>query len=121
MRVSITTQAALLAATCLVGAAAFAQAPAPATAGNANAPVVREDPVQHDSRTQRIENIRIEDAGSRVDEVRSGGETKSITVQPKVGVPAYEVQPADRSGTGANSGETAPGGAGRRVWKVLNF
>ena len=123
MRVSITSKAALLAATCLASAAAFAQAPTPtpAPAGNPNAPVVREDPVQRDGRTQRIENIRIEDAGSRVDEVRTGGETKSITVQPKVAVPPYEVQPADRSGTGANSGETAPGGAGRRVWKVLNF
>ncbi|WP_028601109.1 hypothetical protein [Ottowia thiooxydans] len=119
MPLSITSKAALLAATCLVGVAALAQAPAPAAASNA--PLARENPVQHDSKTQRIENIRVEDAGSRVDEVRAGGETKSITVQPKAGVPAYEVQPAGNTSTGANSGETAPGGAGRRVWKVLSF
>ena len=41
---------------------------------------------------QKIERIRHEDAGSRIDEVRVGGQTQSITVQPKVeGVPAMGV------------------------------
>ena len=94
-------------------AAASAQTPAPAS----GAPLVRDEPVL-DRNTQRVQHIRIEDAGSRVDEVRSGGETQSITVQPKAAVPAYEVRPADASGTGANSREAGPGAAGARVWKL---
>jgi hypothetical protein len=41
-------------------------------------------------------------------------------VQPKSGVPAYEVRPADPSGTGASSREAGPG-SGQRVWNVFKF
>ncbi|MGB3072187.1 MAG: hypothetical protein WBC18_26830 [Ottowia sp.] len=121
MRPTIILKAALLAAACLGGVAALAQAPAaPSSPAPASGSVIeRQDPLQHDRRNQRIERIRVEDAGSRVDELRSGGETKSITVQPKASVPAYEVRPADNSRI--NSGESGPGSAGQRVWKVLNF
>lgn len=54
---------------------------------------------------KRIEVIQIEDAGARIDELRVGGETKNITVQPKGGMPAYEVQPV----------------TGERRWKILGF
>ena len=94
-------------------AAAVSAQPAP----RASAPTVRDETVL-DRRTQRVEHIRTEDAGTRVDEVRSGGETKSIKVQPKAAVPAYEVRPADASGIGANSREAGPGAAGARVWKL---
>ena len=99
-------------------AVASAQAPAPAAspaAAASGAAVERED-LQLDRRTQRVEHIRTEDAGSRVDEVRAGGETKSITVQPKANVPPYSVQPADP--TNMSHGEAGPGAPGRRVWKV---
>ena len=99
-------------------AAASAQAPAPAAspaAASSGAAVTR-DELQLDPRTQRVEHIRTEDAGSRVDEVRAGGETKSITVQPKANVPPYSVQPADP--TNMSHGEAGPGAPGRRVWKV---
>lgn len=71
---------------------------------------------------QVIQKIRIEDAGSRIDEVRVGGQTQSITVQPKTGVnvPAYEIKPSDSSRGAAPSsanGDTA----GSRVWNVLKF
>ena len=67
-----------------------------------------------DRSNQRIERIRVEDGGSRVDELRVGGETKNITVQPKVGnLPAYEVQPQNIEG--------ADGTNGRRVWRALQF
>ena len=48
-------------------------------------------------RNQRVERIVVEDAGSRVDELRVGGQTQSITVQPKTGtpMPAYEVNSND--------------------------
>ena len=97
----------------LLAPLALAQ-PAPATAGS----LARDEPVL-DRRTQRVEHIQHEDAGSRVDELRVGGETRSITVKPKAGVPAYDVQPADASGAGNR--EAAPGGAGRRVWKLHQF
>ncbi len=69
-----------------------------------------------------IQRIRVEDAGSRVDEVRVGGETQSITVQPKLNVPAYEVLPTDGTGGGGNGpSQSGAGAAGKRVWNVLKF
>lgn len=53
----------------------------------------------------RIENIVVEDSSARINELRVGGETKSITVQPKSGLPAYQVAPK----------------TGERTWKVLGF
>ncbi|HOB66794.1 hypothetical protein [Ottowia sp.] len=97
----------------LMAPLALAQPAAAPAAG-----VVRDETVL-DRRTQRVEHIQHEDAGSRVDEVRVGGETRTITVKPKAGVPAYDVQPADASGAGNR--EAAPGGAGRRVWKLHQF
>jgi hypothetical protein len=43
---------------------------------------------------KRTERIHIEDSGARIDELRVGGETKTIEVQPKGGMPAYQVAPA---------------------------
>ena len=109
---SLTVFKALIAACglSLLAPLAVAQtAPAPA------AGTVRDEPVL-DRNTQRVEHIQHEDAGSRVDEVRAGGETKSITVQPKANVPPYSVQPADP--TNMSHGEAGPGAPGRRVWKV---
>jgi hypothetical protein len=68
------------------------------------------------------QSIRTEDAGTRIDEVRVGGETQSITVQPKTGsnVPAYEVKPSDStkgSAPSSSKGDTN----GSRVWNVLKF
>ena len=77
---------------------------------------------QPDRLNQRTERIRVEDGGSRVDELRVGGQTQSITVQPKGSdMPAYEVKSPDgaRSRSGSNSGaetNTAP-----RVWNVMKF
>jgi hypothetical protein len=54
---------------------------------------------------QRAERIHVEDASSRIDELRIGGETKTIMVQPKGRMPAYQVQPV----------------SGERSWKIANF
>ncbi|MDF1485023.1 hypothetical protein PY257_07475 [Ramlibacter sp. H39-3-26] len=73
---------------------------------------------------QRIERVHIEDAGSSVDELRYGGQTESITVQPKNNAPEYEVQPqqgARSSPTRREGDETSTGGTGPRVWKVFKF
>ncbi|WP_157667617.1 hypothetical protein [Comamonas serinivorans] len=68
---------------------------------------------------RRIEQITVEDAGSRVDELREGGETRKITVQPKADVPAYDVRPPD-SGAGSRRNDGS-GNAGERSWKLFQF
>ena len=71
---------------------------------------------------QKVENIHTEDSGASVDEVRFGGQTQSITVTPKGGMPSYEVLP----NTGARAAQGVPaqsdsGGNGPRVWNVFKF
>ena len=80
-------------------AAVWAQAPAPSERSSSAAPATP-NPVE-----RRIERIQIEDGGARIDELRVGGETKTITVQPKGGMPGYDVQPV----------------TGARSWKILGF
>ena len=106
-------------------AAAFAQstAPTPVPASGTTAPRVESAPPAASGRPDKaVQLIRIEDAGTRIDEVRVGGETQSITVQPKTGnkVPPYEVKPVDStkgSAPSTPSNETV----GPRVWNVLKF
>ena len=94
----------------LAGAMAQAPATTPATApSSANA---RPD--------QTIERLRTEDAGAIIDEVRVGGQTQQIVVQPKANVPAYEVRPpegARGAAPSSSSGDTN----GSRAWNVLKF
>ena len=104
------------AAAALAGAPALAQtvAPAPALQPGTNPSSTRPDPA--------IQRIRTEDAGSRIDELRVGGETQSITVQPKADVPAYEVLPSEATkGGGTGPSKSGPGATGSRVWNVLKF
>ena len=106
-RFSLVTALALLSA-----GACLAQTPAPAQSGTA--------PVASGRPDQAIQRIRTEDAGARIDELRVGGETQQITVQPKANVPAYEVKPAEGArGTApaASGGDTN----GARVWNFLKF
>jgi hypothetical protein len=82
-----------------VGAADATPAPAKvASPGNADAD--RTDVVE-----RRTKRIHIEDAGASIDELRIGGETRRIGVQPKGGMPAYQIAPA----------------SGERSWKILGF
>ena len=67
-----------------------------------------------------IERIRTEDAGSRIDELRVGGETQQIIVQPKTAVPPYEVKPAEGArGTAPSTGNSDTNGS--RVWNLFKF
>ncbi len=67
---------------------------------------------------QRAERIRHEDALTRVDELRVGGQTRSITVQPKNGAPAYEVTPP----TGGEDPSAARNGStGKSRWRLFDF
>ena len=69
---------------------------------------------------QRIETIRHEDAGSRIDELRVGGETKSITVKPKGDMPAYELGTEGGNRSPADS-KPERGTGGSPGWKVREF
>lgn len=97
-------QALALAATCT---ALTAQAQTPA-------PTPSREPVK--TLEQKTERITHEDAGSRIDEVRVGGETRSIDVQTRTQLPGYQVQPMN-----AGSGDNAQGNAGKSSWRVLKF
>ncbi len=116
----------LAAAAVLAGAPALAQtaasAPAPAP-GATPAPALQPGTNPASRRPeQAIQRIRTEDAGSRIDELRVGGETQSITVQPKANVPAYEVLPSDSTrGGGTEPSKSGAGATGSRVWNVLKF
>jgi hypothetical protein len=72
-------------------------------------------------KNQKIEHIRTEDKGNLIEEVRVGGQTQSVTVQPKNGAPAYELQPTDQART--RPAENRDGFAERkqRVWNVLGW
>lgn len=71
---------------------------------------------------QRTERIRVEDEGSRVDELRVGGQTQSIAVQPKAGnMPGYEVQSPDGARSRAGSRNGAETTTAPRVWNVMKF
>ena len=62
-------------------------------------------PLPGSAANQLIEKIRVDDADVRIDEGRFGGETRTITVTPKGGFPAYDVRPS----------------TGRSTWKILGF
>ena len=80
----------------------------------------KQDQQREGRRNQRTERIRIEDEGSRVDELRIGGQTQSITVQPKVGnLPEFEVQPSDGVRNRPRNG--AETDTGSRVWNLKKF
>jgi hypothetical protein len=70
---------------------------------------------------QRIERLRVEDGGTVIEEVRYGGTSQSITVNPKAAVPGYEIQPSGGTRSPALSRESLPGAPGQRVWNVLRF
>ncbi|MCB4785337.1 MULTISPECIES: hypothetical protein [unclassified Delftia] len=93
---------------------------APAAATEQNAPDTAK-PEGRDRTNQRVEHIHVEDGGSRVDELRVGGQTRSITVQPKVGdMPSYEVQSNDGARSSRNRGD-GDGTNGTRVWNLKKF
>lgn len=67
------------------------------------------DPVR--TLEQRTERLSHQDAGSRIDELRVGGQTRRISVQTPTAVPGYEVAPV----------EQPSGQAGRSSWRLLRF
>jgi hypothetical protein len=94
---------------------AHAQAPAPADTAQ---PVPAESPAA--ARSERIERITHEDELSRVDELRVGGQTRSIEVTPKNGAPSYEIAPAP-GGANLSEGKSGNASTGKSRWRILNF
>lgn len=72
-------------------------------------------------RNQKIERIHIEDAGNRIEELRVGGQTQNVTVQPKADVPAYELQPDDNARSRPSESREGFSGRKQRVWNVFDF
>jgi len=71
---------------------------------------------------QRVENIVLEDAGSRVEERRVAGQTQRITVAPKTSgtpLPSYEVRPND--GARSHPVEDSDHKRAPRVWNLHQF
>ena len=109
----------------LAAGSVLAQSPTPAPADAAIAPAPQgqqDNAAATGKHNQRIEHIRVEDAGSRVDETRVGGQTQSITVQPKVGsMPEYEVQSNDGARAARNRDSNSGDTTGTRVWNFIKF
>lgn len=97
---------------------ALAQSPAPATAAPADASTQPAESPPVDPGV-RIEHITHEDGLSRIDELRVGGQTKSISVQPKNGAPGYEISPAP-GGAEFNDPKNS-GSTGKSRWRIFNF
>ena len=87
----------------------------PAAAQTAPAADSASEPLPLQPRVQRITH---EDALSRIDELRVGGQTRSIDVQPKNGAPAYQVAPAQPTDSPSQG---SSGVSGKSSWRVLNF
>jgi hypothetical protein len=102
----------LLAACLASAAAALAQAAVPAVVPAA----ATGEPAQRFAEPQVLQGVT-EDDNIRIDELRVGGATRKITVQPKIkGLPAYSIA--------APTPGRAPGDdpqAGKRVWLSLDF
>jgi hypothetical protein len=90
--------------------AAFAQAPA----------LVQESQPLDPKKNQKIEHIHVEDSAVSIDETRYAGQTQNITVQPKDGLPAYEIQPPTPARQRVDDGRRGSTG-GERVWNVFAF
>jgi hypothetical protein len=72
-------------------------------------------------KNQKIERIHVEDAGNTIDELRVGGQTQNITVQPKAAVPSYEIQTGDLAHSRPADGRDGFAERKPRVWNVFGF
>ena len=85
-------------------------------------PLVQESQPLEPRKNQKVEHIHNEDKSVIIDEVRYAGQTQSVTVQPKGGLPEYEITPSDMART--RPGDNRDGisnSNGKRVWNVLKF
>jgi hypothetical protein len=100
----------VIAALAFASAAVFAQA----------APVQDSQPLDP-KKNQKVERIHVEDGKVAIDETRYAGQTENVTVQPKNGLPAYEIVPANPARAQVYEGRGGSKGAGERVWNLFSF
>ena len=62
-----------------------------------------------------VERLVHHDGWSRIEELRIGGQTRTIDVRTRSGLPGYEVRPIDPGVSDDRSG------AGTRRWRVTDF
>jgi hypothetical protein len=86
----------------LASGLAWSQSPTPTPTATPSSAVASD---LRAGRAERSVHILVEDSAARIDEIRMGGDTQSISVQPKGSMPAYQVAPK----------------TGERTWKVLGF
>jgi hypothetical protein len=85
-------------------------------------PPVQESSALEGRKNQRVERIHHEDHGAVIDELRYGGQTQSITVQPKADVPEYQIQPTDLARSRpADNRDGMSSATGQRVWNLFRF
>lgn len=70
---------------------------------------------------QKYEQIVHEDAGSKIQETRLGGVTRSITVESKLGGQPYEVVPPNGTRNIEPGWNNAKDSAGKAQWSVGSF
>lgn len=70
---------------------------------------------------QRVERITFEDKLTRIDELRVGGQTQRIEVQPKNGAPAYEIAPLRSTEPPSQGAGGRTGNSGKSSWRLFNF
>jgi hypothetical protein len=86
------------------------------------APLVQETQQLEGRKNQKVERIHLEDKRTTIDEVRYGGQTESVVVQPKGDVPEYEIQPSNLSRTRpADHRDGMSNATGTRVWNFFKF
>lgn len=88
------------------------------------APAPADSPTLSERPSPKVERFVHEDAGSRVDELRIGGQTRQIDVQTKSGLPAYQIQPeSGAQGPASAAGQRSglAGSPGRSSWRLVNF
>jgi hypothetical protein len=69
---------------------------------------------------QRVQKITHEDQLTRIEELRVGGQTQRIEVQPKNGAPAYDIAPLRSELPGQGASERT-GNSGKSSWRLFNF
>jgi hypothetical protein len=85
-------------------------------------PLVQETQQLEGRKNQKVERIHLEDKRTSITELRYGGQTESIVVQPKGDVPEYEIQPSNLSRSRpADNRDGLSGANGTRVWNFRKF
>jgi hypothetical protein len=80
-----------------------------------------DEPAPADPRkNQKVERLHTEDSAVAIDEVRYAGQTESITVRPKDGLPEYEIQPSSPARQRLDDSRRGNAG-GERVWNLFHF